>query len=194
SSRTWVCFYFFTALRLTFSKPLGWLHHSSPQRLGHHASFPALVFLSHYIIWVGKKVCWVSLAPLPKMSLFNAYMASYKGFKSQFVKVKAVGRTRFCADSRPLPLYWRLPLKSQGFLKSQHSLEGKVDLQLLEELPRGMNCKELVALALESKPLYYLESFDMEGLIRKAKQVSQARGTSIAPKEAVCAGTALSGK
>ncbi|RDX86338.1 hypothetical protein CR513_32337, partial [Mucuna pruriens] len=39
---------------------------------------------------VGKKGGWVSLAPLPNTSLFNAYTMSYKGFKGRFVKIKAV--------------------------------------------------------------------------------------------------------
>ncbi|RDX92462.1 hypothetical protein CR513_25397, partial [Mucuna pruriens] len=97
----------------------------------------ALVFLSHYTVRVRKKVDWVSLAPLPNSSLFTAYTASYKGFKSRFVKIKAVNGASFCFDPRPMPLYWRLPLKAQVTHKSQLSLEGKVDLQLLDEFPKG---------------------------------------------------------
>ncbi|RDY14334.1 hypothetical protein CR513_00612, partial [Mucuna pruriens] len=50
----------------------------------------APVFLSHYTIRVGKKVGWVSLAPLPNTSLFTAYTASYKGFKDHFLKIQAL--------------------------------------------------------------------------------------------------------
>ncbi|RDX60610.1 hypothetical protein CR513_61232, partial [Mucuna pruriens] len=118
----------------------------------------APIFLSHYIVRVNKKVGWVSLAPLSMTSLFRAYSVSYKCFKSRFVKIKALDGASFCSDYRPMPLYWRLPLKAQVTRKSQLSLEGKVGLQLLDELPKGMNCKEIVSLAVGSKPLYYLKS------------------------------------
>ncbi|RDX90541.1 hypothetical protein CR513_27578, partial [Mucuna pruriens] len=88
----------------------------------------ALVFLSHYTIRVSKKVGWVSLAPLPNTSLFSTYMAPYKGFKGRFVKIKAVEGNSFCVDPRPLPLYWREPLKFKGLLRSHLSLEARVDL------------------------------------------------------------------
>ncbi|RDY06256.1 hypothetical protein CR513_09781, partial [Mucuna pruriens] len=65
-------------------------------------------------------------------------MASYKGFKSRFVKIQASKASHFCIDPRPLPLYWREPPKFKGLARSQLSLEAKVDLQILDSLPRGM--------------------------------------------------------
>ncbi|RDY00191.1 hypothetical protein CR513_16657, partial [Mucuna pruriens] len=143
----------------------------------------ASVFLSHYTMRVSKKVGWVSLAPLPNTSLFSTYTTSYKGFKSRFVKIKAVGGGRFCADPRSLALYWREPLKFKGLLRSQLSLEVRVDLQLLDELPQGMNCKEIVAWVSERNATYHMKSMlkkqgiDMEELIRKAKLINKARST-----------------
>ncbi|RDY07282.1 hypothetical protein CR513_08624, partial [Mucuna pruriens] len=90
----------------------------------------ALVFLSHYTTW---------------------------GFKSCFVKIKAED-SHFCVDPRPLPLYWKEPLKFKGLLRSQLSLEASVDLQLLDALPRGMNCKEIVAWASANNATYPLKS------------------------------------
>ncbi|RDY02059.1 hypothetical protein CR513_14528, partial [Mucuna pruriens] len=142
------------------------------------------VFLSHYTVRVGKKVGWVPLAPLPNTSLFTAYTTSYKGFKGRFLKIKALSGAFFCSDSKSLPLYWRLPLKDQVAPKSQLPMEEKAALQLLDELPRGMNCKELVALVGEGDLKDYLrsmlkrKSLYMDELIRKSKQVSQAKGVS----------------
>ncbi|RDX80895.1 hypothetical protein CR513_38489, partial [Mucuna pruriens] len=95
----------------------------------------APVFLSHYTIRVGKKVGWVSLAPLPNTSLFTAYTASYKGFKDRFLKIRALAEGSLCTDGQPMPLYWRLPLKASVTQKSRLSREEKVTLQLLDELP-----------------------------------------------------------
>ncbi|RDX84163.1 hypothetical protein CR513_34829, partial [Mucuna pruriens] len=140
----------------------------------------APVFLSHYTIRVGKKVGWVSLAPLPNTSLFTAYTASYKGFKDRFLKIRALAEGSLCTDGQPMPLYWRLPLKASGTQKSRLSREEKATLQLLDELPRGMNCKEIVALALGKKPVSHLkrmiedEGVDMAALIKKVKLARRA--------------------
>ncbi|RDX77556.1 hypothetical protein CR513_42297, partial [Mucuna pruriens] len=126
----------------------------------------APVFLSHYTIRVGKKVGWVSLAPLPNTSLFTAYTASYNGFKDRFLKIKALGEG--------------LPLKALGTHKSQLSPEEKVTLQLLDELPRGMNCREIVSLVIGRKPVSHLrrmiedEGIDMAALIKKVKLARRA--------------------
>ncbi|RDX65816.1 hypothetical protein CR513_55491, partial [Mucuna pruriens] len=102
---------------------------------------------------------WLGVpCPLPKTSLFSAYTISYKGFKSRFIKIRAIDGGLFCADSRPLPLYWREPLKFGGLLRSQLSLKVRVNLQLLDELPRRMNCKEIVAWVSESSATHYLKS------------------------------------
>ncbi|RDY12560.1 hypothetical protein CR513_02629, partial [Mucuna pruriens] len=58
----------------------------------------ASVFLNHYTIRVGKKVGWVSLAPLPNTSLFTTYTTSYKGFKNRFLNITALGEASFCSD------------------------------------------------------------------------------------------------
>ncbi|RDX83782.1 hypothetical protein CR513_35270, partial [Mucuna pruriens] len=75
-------------------------------------------------------------------------------------------------DSRPLSLYWKLPIKFKGLYKGQLSLKDRVDLQLLEELPRGMNCKELK------------QGFDMEALIRKAVRVTKAKAALASTRDA----------
>ncbi|RDY10808.1 hypothetical protein CR513_04609, partial [Mucuna pruriens] len=153
----------------------------------------ASIFFNHYTARVGEKVGWVSLAPLLKGSLFNAYATYYKGIKGRLIKVKAIGEARFNTNSRPLPLYWKLPDKFKGLYKGQLSLEDRVDLQLLEELPRGMNYKELVAPTFKSKPTYYLKNllnkqgFDMEALIRKAVRVTKARVALTSARDAVVA-------
>ncbi|RDX64498.1 hypothetical protein CR513_56942, partial [Mucuna pruriens] len=149
----------------------------------------ALLFLSHYTTRAGQSAGWVSLAPLPKGSLFNAYAASYKGFKNQFVMIQAIGEASFTLDSKPLPLYWRLPSKFKGFFKGQLTLEDKANLQLLEELPRGMSCKELVAITFEYQPTQNLKSNTMDAttvVVKKevatkeaAAEEGQARTSSI---------------
>ncbi|RDY08024.1 hypothetical protein CR513_07795, partial [Mucuna pruriens] len=75
----------------------------------------ASVFLNHYTILVGKKVGWVSLAPLPNNTL---------------------GEASFCSDRQSLPLYWKLPMRDQVTPKSQLSSKEKAVFQLLDELPR----------------------------------------------------------
>ncbi|RDX90749.1 hypothetical protein CR513_27360, partial [Mucuna pruriens] len=69
----------------------------------------ALVFLSHYTTRVGQSMGWVSLTPLPNTGLFTSYTASYKGFKSRFVKIQASEASHFCVDPRPLPLLGLVP-------------------------------------------------------------------------------------
>ncbi|RDY09164.1 hypothetical protein CR513_06507, partial [Mucuna pruriens] len=134
----------------------------------------APVFLSNYTVRMGKKVGWVSLAPLPNTSLFNAYTMTYKGFKGRFIKIQAVGGASFCLDFEPMPLYWRLPLKAPTTPRDQLSLREKAIFRLLDELPRAMNCKELVSLVFEDDPLDYLKSLlkkksiDIDALIRRS--------------------------
>ncbi|RDX88062.1 hypothetical protein CR513_30395, partial [Mucuna pruriens] len=101
------------------------------------------LFLSYYTTRVVKQVGWVSLSPLPKGSLFNIFLASYKGFKNHFVKVAVVGGASFSTDCEPLPLYWKFAPKFKGFDRKNLFPEEKFDLGLLEELLRGMSCKEL---------------------------------------------------
>ncbi|RDX75692.1 hypothetical protein CR513_44394, partial [Mucuna pruriens] len=86
------------------------------------------IFLNHYTTQVGQNISWVSLSPLLKESLFNAYTASYKVLKNLFVKIRALGRASFALDSKPLPLYWRLPYKFKGLSKGKLSLEDRANL------------------------------------------------------------------
>ncbi|RDY10114.1 hypothetical protein CR513_05413, partial [Mucuna pruriens] len=143
----------------------------------------ASVFLNHYTIRVGKKVGWVSLAPLSNTSLFTTYTTSYKGFKNRFLKITALGEMSFCSDRQPLPLYWKLPMRDQLTPKGQLSSEEKAIFQHLDELPRGMNCRELVALIGED-PQEYMRSvlkkkgLDMDELIRKAKGILPSKHVS----------------
>ncbi|RDX99565.1 hypothetical protein CR513_17355, partial [Mucuna pruriens] len=100
--------------------------------------------VDHYATRIDVKVGWVSLSPLPKMNLFNAYSTSYKGFKGRFVKVR---------------------------------------------LPRGMSCKDLVALAFESKPIKHFtdllmkHNFDFNELCRKALAAKKASKDSTPPQD-----------
>ncbi|RDX73468.1 hypothetical protein CR513_46923, partial [Mucuna pruriens] len=65
----------------------------------------APLFLYHYSTRIGAKAGWVSLSPFPKTNLFNAYSASYKGFKACFVKIKALSSASFANDQKtPSPL------------------------------------------------------------------------------------------
>ncbi|RDX64810.1 hypothetical protein CR513_56593, partial [Mucuna pruriens] len=50
------------------------------------------------VLWTLGKAGWVSLSPIPKASLFNAYLTSYKGFKNRFVKIKIFGGTSFASN------------------------------------------------------------------------------------------------
>ncbi|RDY12603.1 hypothetical protein CR513_02566, partial [Mucuna pruriens] len=148
----------------------------------------ASVFLNHYTIRVGKKVGWISLAPLPNTSLFTTYTTSYKGFKNHFLKITALDGASFCSDYQPLPLYWKLPVRDQVIPKSRLPMEEKATLQFLDELPRGMNCRELVALVGEDDPQKYMrsvlkkKSLDIDALILKAKQVPQRKDISTPEK------------
>ncbi|RDX81519.1 hypothetical protein CR513_37792, partial [Mucuna pruriens] len=143
----------------------------------------ASVFLSHYTARVGPSVGWVSLTPLPNSGLFTSYTASYKGFKSRFVKIKAAEAGHFCIDPRPLPLYWREPSKFKGLARSQLSLDAKVDLQLLDSLPRGMSCRDIVTwissgdATLRLKSMLKKQGVDMAELIKKARLTNDARSS-----------------
>ncbi|RDX91807.1 hypothetical protein CR513_26164, partial [Mucuna pruriens] len=133
----------------------------------------AFVFLNHYTIRVGKKVGWVSLTPLPNTSLFTTYTTSYKGFKNCFLKIAALGEASFVLIDNPF-------LYIGSFLC------------LLDELPRGMNCRELVALIGEDDAQEYMRSvlkkkgLDMDELICKAKGILPSKHESttlVAEKE-----------
>ncbi|RDY09670.1 hypothetical protein CR513_05936, partial [Mucuna pruriens] len=115
-----------------------------------------MFFLSYYTTRVGQNAGWVSLAPLPKGSLFTTYEASYKGFKNLFVKVRALGRASFTLDDKPLPLYWRLPSKFKGLSKGKLSSKDQAVLHLLDELPRGMSCWDLVEASFSHQPIQHL--------------------------------------
>ncbi|RDY08026.1 hypothetical protein CR513_07782, partial [Mucuna pruriens] len=133
--------------------------------------------MADFEVEVGKKVGWVSLTPLPNTSLFTTYTTSYKGFKNRFLKITALGKTSFCSNRQPLPLYWKLPMRDQVTPKSQLSSEEKAVFQLLDELSHDMNCRELVALIGEDGSQDYMRSMlkkkglDMDALIRKAKGI-----------------------
>ncbi|RDX84911.1 hypothetical protein CR513_33973, partial [Mucuna pruriens] len=144
----------------------------------------APVFLSHYTTRVGQSLGWVSLIPLPNTGLFTFYTASYKGFKSRFVKIRTSEASHFYIDPRPLPLYWREPPKFKGLARSQLSLEAKADLQILDSLPRGMNCKDIVSwistnnATLRLKSMLKKQGVDMAELIKKARLTNDAKSTS----------------
>ncbi|RDX97067.1 hypothetical protein CR513_20193, partial [Mucuna pruriens] len=135
--------------------------------LGMSSSAP--FFLSHYTTRVGQLVGWVSLALLPNIGLFTSYMASYKGFKSRFVKIKATEVGHFCVDRRPLSLYWREPSKFKGLI--------------LDSLPRGMNYKDIVSwistnnATLRLKSMLKKQGVDMAELIKKARLTDDAKST-----------------
>ncbi|RDX84137.1 hypothetical protein CR513_34862, partial [Mucuna pruriens] len=97
----------------------------------------APVFLSHYTARVGQSVGWVSLTPLPNTGLSPPTRLPTRALRA------VAEEGHFCVDPRPLPLYWREPSKFKGLVRSQLPLEAKVDLQILDCLPRGMNCRDI---------------------------------------------------
>ncbi|RDX68204.1 hypothetical protein CR513_52828, partial [Mucuna pruriens] len=117
-----------------------------------HIKPTSSLFLCHYTR-IGMNVDWVSLSPFPKTNLFTTYSAFYKEFKNRFIKVWALNGVFFANDKKPMSLYGRCPQKFKGHPRSALSLEEKLHLSFLNELLRGMNCKNLVALAFESKPI-----------------------------------------
>ncbi|RDY11999.1 hypothetical protein CR513_03234, partial [Mucuna pruriens] len=117
---------------------------------------------------------------LPKTSLFNAYTISYKGFKSRFIKIKVIDGGLFYTDSRPLPLYWREPLKFKGLLKSQLSLEARVDL-LFSWL--GLVPILLTIFCFRLADMLKKQGFNMEELIKRSKLTNKARSTLATSKE-----------
>ncbi|RDY12597.1 hypothetical protein CR513_02572, partial [Mucuna pruriens] len=125
------------------------LTHCSPSERALMMTPFASVFLNHYTIRVGKKVGWIT----------------------------ALGEASFFSDRQPLPLYWKLPMRDQVTPKSQLSPKEKAVFQLLDELPRGMNCRELVALIREDGSQDYMRSvlkkkgLDMDALIHRAKGI-----------------------
>ncbi|RDX93515.1 hypothetical protein CR513_24193, partial [Mucuna pruriens] len=179
----------------------------------------APVFLNHYTTRVDQSVSWVSLTPLPNSGLFTSYTASYKGFKSRFVKIKAAEVGHFCLDPRPLPLYWQEPPKFKGLARSQLSLEAKVDLQILDNLPRGMSCRDIVSwmssnnatLHLKSESFFLMsrpcaecadvlcfglqkQGIDMAELIKKARLTNDARSSGRKAPDAATVTTATEKK
>ncbi|RDY07403.1 hypothetical protein CR513_08499, partial [Mucuna pruriens] len=111
-------------------------------------------------------------------------MASYKSFKSRFVKIQATKAGHFCIDPRPLPLYWQEPPKFKGLVRGQLSLEAKVDWKILDSLPRGMNCKDIVSwissnnATLCLKRMLKKQGVNMAELIKKTRLTNDARSTS----------------
>ncbi|RDY11893.1 hypothetical protein CR513_03379, partial [Mucuna pruriens] len=117
-----------------------------------------------YTLGLGKKVGWVSLTPLTKRSLFTPFAASYKGFKKCFVHITSVSGASFACDSKPLPLYWKYPSQFKGIKQTSLSPTNQVHLGWLEEFPKGMNCKQLVAMIFEPRPVNCLIDFlDQQG-------------------------------
>ncbi|RDY12561.1 hypothetical protein CR513_02630, partial [Mucuna pruriens] len=68
-------------------------------------------------------------------------------------------------------------MRDQVTPRSQLSSEEKVVFQLVDELPRGMNCRELIALIGEDGVLRK-KGLDMDALIRRAKGISSAEPVS----------------
>ncbi|RDX94613.1 hypothetical protein CR513_22986, partial [Mucuna pruriens] len=66
--------------------------------------------------------------------------------------VATVCNASFSTDSKPLPHYYRFTSKFKGFNRNSLSPEEKFDHSLMEELPRGMSCKELMAISFDSHP------------------------------------------
>ncbi|RDX72618.1 hypothetical protein CR513_47872, partial [Mucuna pruriens] len=134
---------------------------------------------------------WVSLAPLPNTELFTSCTTSYKGFKSHFVKIRATEAGHFCIDPRPLPLYWREPSNFNGLVRSQLSLESKVDLQILDSLSRRMNCKDIVSWISSNNATLRLKS-EVTNEARSANREASNVGMAVvaAQKVSVTAGVA----
>ncbi|RDX94424.1 hypothetical protein CR513_23192, partial [Mucuna pruriens] len=138
---------------LTQLHPNGWAMMQAFKVVCHCLRIKPIAFLllCHYTTQIGAKAGWISLSPFPKTNLFNAYSSSYKGFKAHFVKIKALGGVSFDDDKKRLPLYWRLPQKFKG-------VPSKLPYSIGEdELHHGVNCKELVAMAFEPKPISFFK-------------------------------------
>ncbi|RDY12193.1 hypothetical protein CR513_03052, partial [Mucuna pruriens] len=96
--------------------------------------------------------------------------------------IDLVKKAPFAMDNRPLPLYWRLSNKFKGLSIGQPLTSDKASLCLLDELPRGMSCRELVAASFFLQPITLLKGkmvnkreYDLSTLIKKLASVFKAR-------------------
>ncbi|RDY07507.1 hypothetical protein CR513_08369, partial [Mucuna pruriens] len=62
-----------------------------------------------------------------------------------YVKVLLMGDASFTMDGGPIPWYWHLPNRVKGLNQEKLDVEDQVSWDILNQLPRGMNCKEVVA-------------------------------------------------
>ncbi|RDX83006.1 hypothetical protein CR513_36132, partial [Mucuna pruriens] len=125
------------------------------------------LFLSHYTLGLAKAQAGSPWPYSPR--------EAYSTPKRPLTRVYALCGASFAFVSKPLPLYWRLPSKFKGLSRGQLTSEEQASLYLLEELPRGMSCRELVAISFTSQPLQNLKGDIL------AAQASKARASSLAP-------------
>ncbi|RDX97829.1 hypothetical protein CR513_19353, partial [Mucuna pruriens] len=91
----------------------------------------------------------------------------------------------FALDDRPLPFYWRLPSKFKGLSKGKLSSKDQASLRLLDELPRGMSCWELVAASFSHQPIQPIKEmlhkrgYDLSAMIKKSAMLLKSRMSSL---------------
>ncbi|RDX77250.1 hypothetical protein CR513_42653, partial [Mucuna pruriens] len=68
-----------------------------------------------------------------------------------------MGKTSFSLDNKPLPLYSRLPNKFKGLSIGQLFVDDRTSLYLVGELPKSLNCQELVAPSFSRQPIALLK-------------------------------------
>ncbi|RDX69919.1 hypothetical protein CR513_50907, partial [Mucuna pruriens] len=97
-----------------------------------------------------------SLTDVPKSYLFNAYYASYKGFKGGFCKVRVkdgVPLGAFVVTGQEFLLYGRQPNKFNGWAHENMSTSDLANLDDLYKLHQGLNCWEVVKICFLCTPV-----------------------------------------
>ncbi|RDX85960.1 hypothetical protein CR513_32767, partial [Mucuna pruriens] len=144
--------------------------------------------------WYAWRLGYCPLPPFSSATTPTESASQWVGFRWRLYPIRgsspptrlptrASEASHFCVDPRPLSLYWREPPKFKGLVRGQFFLEAKFDLQILDSLPRGMNCRDIVSwistnnATLRLKSMLKKQDVDMAELIKKAWLTNDARST-----------------
>ncbi|RDX67560.1 hypothetical protein CR513_53549, partial [Mucuna pruriens] len=107
-------------------------------------------------------VCHALAIILSAPLLFSFYTA--RGFKVRYVKVLPVRDAAIAMDGNPIPMYWRLPNKIKGLTRGQLPMSDRWSFNILNQPPRGVNCKAIVAASLAYDPFPLLKGIFCFGI------------------------------
>ncbi|RDX84794.1 hypothetical protein CR513_34102, partial [Mucuna pruriens] len=133
----------------------------------------APLLFSFYTTQISRGTTWVSLAAMHRMNLF--LLRILQGFEDPIREDTSSEGCPHHYGRGTHPWYWRTP--NRGLSLGDLNVEDQVSWGILNQLPRGMNCKVVMAASFATDPNSYLiviikkSGYDLSAMIHRGRTV-----------------------